>query len=347
MKAKLAKEPGTVAVEFNPAAEPRISAAFLSAWRLVPPVKFYSILATTDFSDLSMEAVEYAVALAEEFEARLSLMYVVEPAPHVGGFESVVLIRADPEIIKRERKHLSKLAKGLSRRAARIRPVVRYGKAVREIAAEASNQKVDLIITATRGHTGLKRVLLGSTAEAIVRHAPCPVLTVPAETANRMTGKRWTSRIKRIMVPIDFSETSANALPFAAALASKFRAEILLIHVTEPPHASDSFIDVPSARMTAEANRAAEEMLSRVQREAFSDEIQTQAVIRSGTPFHEITRAAARSEADLIILTTHGRTGLKHALIGSTAERTVRHAGCPVLVVRDKKSKRNGDRRKR
>jgi nucleotide-binding universal stress UspA family protein len=136
------------------------------------------------------------------------------------------------------------------------------------------------------------------------------------------------------MVPVDFSETSASALPYAAELAARFRAEVILIHVTEPPLASLDFTYVP----LEETNRAAEEMLSYIQRETFSDDIQTRAVIRSGTPFDEITRAAARERADLIVLTTRGWTGLKHVLLGSTAERIVRHASCPVLVARDKET---------
>jgi nucleotide-binding universal stress UspA family protein len=109
---------------------------------------------------------------------------------------------------------------------------------------------------------------------------------------------------------------------------------VILIHVTELL-SSGEITDSWSVQITEKTKRAAEEMLSRVQREAFSDDIHTEALVRSGTPFHEITRAAVRAEADLIILTTHGWTGWKHARLGSTAERVVRHAGCPVLVVRN------------
>jgi len=335
MTIKPAKERGKVDVEFNPQAEPRIADAFLKGWRSVPQVKIKKILGTTDFSELSMEAVEYAVALANEFEASLSLIHVVQPSPSVSGLEGVVLVRSDDEIVRLQKKHLSRTARSLSRKGRKIMPLVRYGKPFREITSEAAKQKTDLVVIGTRGHTGLKRVLLGSTAEWVVRHAPCAVLTVPAETANRLAGKRWTSGIKKIVVPIDFSETSAKALPYAVALARSFRAEVLLVHVTEAFRAPENSSYLPAGRMKTAANRAAEEMLSHVQREAFSENIRSEAIIRSGTPFHEITRAAVRAKADLIILTTHGRTGLKHALLGSTVERVVRHAKCPVMVVRD------------
>jgi nucleotide-binding universal stress UspA family protein len=336
MKVKPARQSGKVDLQFSPTAEPRITAAFLNAWQDVSPVKIKKILATTDFSELSMEAVEYAVALGAEFDAGLALIYVYEPSPYLGGLESVVFAPSNAQVIKIEKRRLAKIAKNLSRKDHKIKPVVRCGKAFREIVDEAAEQKIDMIVTGTHGLTGLKRVLLGSTSEWVVRHAPCPVLTVPAETANRLTGKRWTSRIRKILVPVDFSEASVKALPYADALARKFRAEVILMHVTEPLPAADSLSKL--APRSAEATRrVAEEMLSRVQREMF-DEIPTEAIIESGTPFHEITRAAARSEADLIILTTHGWTGWKHAKLGSTAERVVRHASCPVLVVRDKGS---------
>lgn len=337
MKAKPAKKSGKVVVQFNPRTEPHIAAAFTDAWQDNSPVKIKRILATTDFSDLSLEAVEYAVALADEFGSSLSLIHVV-PAVTFSGLESVVLARSEEEVFKAETRHLAKLAKQFGSKKP-IKPISRHGKPYREITEAAKELRSDLIVTSTKGHTGLKRAFIGSTAEWVTRHAPCPVLTVPAATANRLSGKRWARRIKKIMVPVDFSETSTRALPYAAALAEKFRAEVLLIHVIEPIPAYGGFDYLPSTVIENQASeQAAEELLLRAQREAFPEKICTEVLVRSGSPFHEITRTATRENVDLIVLTTHGLTGLKHVLMGSTAERIVRHAECPVLVVRNQES---------
>jgi nucleotide-binding universal stress UspA family protein len=339
MKVKSSKDTGRVVLEFNPRAEPHIVTALFDTLENLPRVKFKKILATIDYSELSLEGVDYAIAFAAELGATLSLVNVVQPSVTLGGTESVVIARSDEEIVKLEKRHLAKLSKKLAKNG-RIVPYTLYGKPYREIVTLARERAFDLIVTATHGNTGLRRVLLGSTAEWVVRHAPCPVLTVPALLADRKSGKRWVMGLNKILVPIDFSETSTKALPYAVALAQQFKAEVTLIHVTELPPALGGYDYMPSPELESRMKQSAEELLARVEREAFPDEIYTNAIVRSGTPFHEITKAASRLEADLIILTTHGRTGLKHALLGSNAERIVRHSSCPVLVVRDKESEK-------
>lgn len=339
MKVKSSKDTGKVVLEFNPKAEPHIVTALFDTLESLPKVKFKKVLATIDYSELSLEGVDYAIALASELGATLSLVNVVEPSVTLGGTESVVIARSDEEIVKLEKRHLAKLSKKLAKAGRPIVPYTLYGKPYREIVALAKERNFDLIVTATHGNTGLRRVLMGSTAEWVVRHAPCPVLTVPALLADRKSGKRWVMGLNKILVPIDFSETSTRALPYAVALAEQFKAEVTLIHVTELPPALGGYDYTPSPELESRMKQSAEELLARVERDAFPDSVYTEAIVRSGTPFHEITKAASRLEADLIILTTHGRTGLKHALLGSNAERIVRHANCPVLVVRDKAEK--------
>jgi nucleotide-binding universal stress UspA family protein len=143
-------------------------------------------------------------------------------------------------------------------------------------------------------------------------------------------------------VPIDFSETSVQALPYAAALAQRFGAEIVLVHIIEPFSLPGDSGYLPSTLRTENKN-AAQDRLLRLSREVFPRDLPTRNFVRQGQPFQEITATAASVVADMIILTTHGYTGLTHVLLGSTAELVVRHADCPVLVVRDLKSggKRN------
>ena len=143
-------------------------------------------------------------------------------------------------------------------------------------------------------------------------------------------------KIKTILVPIDFSKTSKKALVYAVRMAEQFGSKIILLNVVEPV-ASPDFAYHPLMLETDKVKSAARTQLEKVCRDALLPaKMLDRVLVRHGTPFAEITDAARTLKADLIILTTHGYTGLKHVFMGSTAERVVRHAPCPVLTVREK-----------
>jgi len=320
-------------LEVNARTQPRTAAAFFQAARKLPTVRLKKILAATDFSDLSMHGVQYAFSLADKLGAEVSLVHVVRPSSHFTGTESSLLIRDDLEVLELAESDLAKIAETHSKKDSMVKSFVRYGQPFNEIANLACSRAMDIVVMATQGHTGLKRFLLGGTTERVVRHAPCPVLTIPSHSRD---GNVPAFRLRKIIVPIDFSETSVQALPYAAALAERFEAEIILLHVLEPlPVPPDSGY-LPQATSLGEASRqAVEDQLARLAREVFSDTLSARTLVRTGAPFRAITRTAQSLGADLIVLTTHGYTGLMHVLLGSTAERVVRHADCPVLIVRE------------
>ncbi|HUC84208.1 MAG TPA: universal stress protein [Candidatus Acidoferrales bacterium] len=146
----------------------------------------------------------------------------------------------------------------------------------------------------------------------------------------------WTEifRLHRILVPIDYSECSKKALQYAIPFARQFGAELTLLNVAHPyvvpvvPLSPIAPLPVPP---TAENEQELKEL-----QKAVGNSIATKTVTRTGTPWVEIVAAATDQDVDLIILSTHGRTGLGHALLGSTTEKVVRHARCPVLVVRER-----------
>ena len=136
-------------------------------------------------------------------------------------------------------------------------------------------------------------------------------------------------KLKRILVPIDFSKISQKALEYAVPLAKQFEAKITLLHAFEPPPYPMVFPmceEFPIEPLEKELNTLAKKTIE----PQFLKEV----IVRVGTAFEVITNLARDCEADLIVITTHGHTGLKHVFLGSTAERVVRHAPCPVLVVR-------------
>lgn len=140
-----------------------------------------------------------------------------------------------------------------------------------------------------------------------------------------------------ILVPLDFSVPSKQALDAAAAFARRFKAKLTLLHVVAPVATPDFAASFPLVMENDKVMAAAKAELVRLVTAArFPRGTVEKVLVRFGSAFHEIADAAGTLKADLIIISTHGRTGLKHALLGSTTERVVRHAPCPVLVVRQR-----------
>lgn len=142
--------------------------------------------------------------------------------------------------------------------------------------------------------------------------------------------------IRKILVPIDFSEHSKNALQYAVAFASEHEAELLLVFVVEPTiyPADFSFGQVAVPSIEKELRERGDLELDQLVEKTVAGKVKAGKMVLTGKPFLEIINAAAEEEIDLIIIATHGHTGVEHILFGGTAEKVVRKAPCPVLVVR-------------
>jgi len=144
-------------------------------------------------------------------------------------------------------------------------------------------------------------------------------------------------RIKSILVPLDFSTPSKEALGYAVAVARQFKAKLTLLHVVEPVATPDFAASFPLVLETDKLMAVRRNDLDHAMKAARVPRgIVEKVLVRFGRSFNEIADAAKSRKVDLIIMSTHGYTGLKHALLGSTTERVVRHAPCPVLVVRQR-----------
>jgi nucleotide-binding universal stress UspA family protein len=286
-----------------------------------------NILVAIDFSKPSLEAIEFALPLLKEFGAELHLVHVFEADEPLASTAALPLVVPFLRVGDRVRTHLKDVAK---RYSVALRPEnihARRGQPFEEICRLARDREIDLIITSTRGNTGLKHLALGSTAERIVRYSPCPVLVV-------RNGKRKV-RFNKIVVPIDFSTCSMKGLDYAKALARKFDGSIVLLHSVHLQYyvSSDEYAryDMPLL-MQQEEKVAREQMRELVQKTDWAG-VKVQPSFQIGHAGDQICARAKQIAADLIVTSTHGSTGLKHILVGSTAEYVVRHAPCPVLVV--------------
>lgn len=145
--------------------------------------------------------------------------------------------------------------------------------------------------------------------------------------------KRNIVNIRKILVPTDFTIFSDQAVDYAAMVATRFDAKILLVHVIEPlTYSVTDTIQVVDHFVALKT--IAEPILDNLQKKLLKKGLQAETIILKGNPYLEIVEKASKAGVDLIIMGTHGRTGLKHLLMGSVAERVVRLAPCPVLVVR-------------
>ena len=142
--------------------------------------------------------------------------------------------------------------------------------------------------------------------------------------------------IKNILVPIDFSDYSKKALEYAVSFAKKFKARMHLVYVIEPiigPIDIELMVDHEQIHKDIEKNALKE--LRKLINDEIDPEIKAYILTKNGKPFYEINKAASENDIDLIIISTHGQTGIKHLLFGSTAEKVVRKAPCPVLTLRE------------
>jgi len=294
------------------------------------------ILCPVDFSEAAQFALTPAVSLATEFGAELVLLHVLDyPYPNVGpvvqGFDIEDYYGAMEE---KAVEQLESLVGEDVKKFASVRALVRRGSAFREIVRLAEEEMPDLIVLPTHARTGLDRVLWGSVAEKVVRMAPCPVMTVsPRQDEPQAFGG------KRVLFATDFSKGSERALESAVSFAKHYGAELLMAHVVtvwdyDPANPDWRFPPLPSEHI-GEIEAQGQERLDETGARAAGDDIEVRTLlVRGFDPGMEIVRTAEEEAADLIVMSTHGRTGVSHLVIGSTAEKVVRYAGCPVLTVK-------------
>jgi nucleotide-binding universal stress UspA family protein len=207
-----------------------------------------------------------------------------------------------------------------------------------EVITAARAEDSDLIVVGTRGKTGLAHILLGSTAERVIRGAPCPVLAVrtePVDIEQEGSGSRPVT-LERILVPVDFSDCSLDALEYAAVVAQQAEASLTLVHVLEPvTYGLDFTLDQSKTRHSEVESwrKRLEELASSLK----ASHISVESRLWGGLPVDSILDAAQTLPCDLIVMGTHGRRGISHAISGSVAEAVLRKARVPVLTVRSPK----------
>lgn len=310
---------------------PRFTCRVRSRAKRPAGVRIKNILVPIDFSERSLEVLTFARSIAQQFGAALHLAHVYEPDYPLVTVMAMPIALPPIQVAQGVRRHLKDVAK---QSGLELRPGCTHaseGRPFLEICRIAREQHIDLIILATRGITGLKHLLLGSTAERVVRYSPCPVLVVHPREKN----EKREFRIKRIVVPIDFSEGSLKGLEYARRLAGQYEAELLLLNSVALQYyvTNDEYARYDLPLLMQQAEKASRRQMRDLVQATDWKGIKVKPSLQIGHAGQQICAEAARGDADLIVTSTHGTTGFKHILLGSTAEYVVRHAKCPVLVV--------------
>jgi nucleotide-binding universal stress UspA family protein len=293
------------------------------------------ILFPTDFSRCANQALAHAVFLAEKYEAEIHVLHVVTLFNDQPSIISNEITETESTIRKLEdivEKQLDKVvdAEG-SDDMKIITATKREVSAAPAILEYASDNTIDLIVMGTHGRRGLGHLLLGSAAEEVVRLSVCPVFTI-----RELKEPKPVIKVNNILVPVDFSNHSKNALAYASKIAQSYKAQLQVLHIIEETmHPAFSITGKSSIfdlipGIEDDCRKRTEKMV----REVVSEKVNPKIYVKGGRASSDIIKFAKENSTDLIVITTHGLTGLEHMLLGSVTEKVVRMAHCPVFTVK-------------
>jgi nucleotide-binding universal stress UspA family protein len=278
-----------------------------------------SVLIPTDGSDRSRRAAAHGIALAAEYDATVHALNVIDTsALEIGDFTDLAQVHDALET-------QGESATGAITELAAVHDLetnsaVRDGTPARTILDYAADEEVDVIAMGTHGRTGLRRTLLGSVTERVVRKAERPVLTA------RVGDEEPDTDYDRILVPTDGGPESRAAARAGIDLAARVDAEVTALSV----------VDTTLTRETAfvaALEASSEGAVRRVAVEGAERNVAVETVVEEGSPASVITDFAADDGVDFVAMGTHARTGLDRFVTRSVAERVIRHADAPVLTV--------------
>jgi nucleotide-binding universal stress UspA family protein len=280
-----------------------------------PQAGFRNILVAVDFSAISGAVLAQARALAGEQGASVTVLHVVPAGEYQFG---------PPDKLESARRaaaaKLEQLAAGQTFGGQPARTLVENGEVAHVVDEVIRRDGHDLLLLGTAGRRGLQRFVMGSVAEEILRSLSIPVITLGPKAAHH--GER---AVRQIVVATDFSEESKAALPWAAALAQRYRADVALVHVVPAVLGED-------AEATARTYR---ERLRQIAPPGLA--VPPELMVKFGDVEDQILEAARERDADLIVLGIRGGGGFERArthLLGPTTAAVIAQAECPVLTVR-------------
>ena len=315
------------------------------------------IMCTVDFSDFTDEVLGYSVALCKQFNAALLLVHIVTDEGTYLGKERMAFEKLKKANILKAKKLLGDMVEDLTIDHA---IVVIEGNPSDEICRLAMEKEIDLVITATHGKSGIKKILLGSVTEKLIKAVKSPMLVLNTKEHDFISLADYEMKLKKILVGCDFSPDSKLAFDYGLSLAQEYQAEIYLTHVIKPTeyvelkpldyinvipgnfahwHNSD-YLEMQKI-VTEESHEKIKSLRKRLEGQLYymlPEECKNWCTphtdVLTGEPYKELVKYAKEQEMDMIVLGIRGHTLWEKLLVGSTTDRVIRHAPCPVLAVR-------------
>ena len=279
----------------------------MSAFKACPVLKMEKLLLASDRSEFSEGAIREAIKLAKTCSSKLYIISVAE-TPDIRAYNYPLAAFEKLEILTKQ--HLESLKEMAEKEGLVCEIIERRGpEAYRYIVDEAAKNNVEMIIMGRRGRTGITRVMMGSVTANVIGDAPCKVLVVP---------RFARISLQKILVPTDGSIFSDLASREAISIAKRVRGSLIVLSVAK----KDENLPV------------AEASVGMVKEIAEKEGIKVEALTLLGNPHEVIVYTAENKSVGLIVIGSHGRSGIERLLMGSVTERLIGHAGCPVLVVK-------------
>jgi len=271
-----------------------------------PTARLEKLLLATDGSERSEGAVRETINLAKICSSKIYAISVIETNPEFMASAPGFFEKYEKQI----RQHLESIKSRASKENIECEIIIHEGEEpFQEIVDEAAGKQVEMIFMGRYGRTGLKRLLMGSVTAKTIGHSPCNVMVVP-EAAK--------VSYKNILTATDGSKYSDAAALEAISIAKRCGSKLIALSVA-----------------TRDTNlAAAKESVERVRQIAEKEGIKVESLTLKGTPYEVIVKTADHKNADLIVVGSHGRTGVKRLLMGSVTERVIGHSGSAVLVVK-------------
>lgn len=273
------------------------------------------VLVPTDGSDCASNAVDYAIALAEQFGAAVTLLTVVDER----RFENA-------EAAGHEQDAATALVTDAAERVRQaevaVETTVRVGQPAEEIVAAADEIQADIVVMGTHGRSGVERLLIGSVADGVIRRSEIPVLAVPPEAT--------VSTFGNVLVATDGGRVATRAVDLGLLVAGAFDGTLHAISVVEPTGLGT---DVRSAEFYEVLSERAEGAVEAAAERATAAGVDVTTAIEYGRPANRVNTYSEEHDIGLVVMGTHGRSGLDRLLLGSVAEKTLRLSTVPVVVV--------------
>ncbi len=297
-------------------------------------VKLKNIICTTDFSDFSNQTLPYGIGLAKEFGAKLYVCHVIDlpSTPSIYGEAYLAPEAQQVQLVNKAQEQLKQL---IGEKPVNWVPLVTIGHTVDEISRMVEEKDADIVISATHGRSGLKRFILGSVTERLMQTLSCPLLVVRSPEHGFINAQSEEIRLHRILVGCDFSPDSNMAFQYGLSLAQEFQSELYLVHVIGRHAYEDMLVsETPTIESPLQDLHTQVEgkLMSMVPEDA-RNWCTPKTDLLTGQPSEELIDYAVLFDIDLIVLGVRGHSLKEKLLVGSTTDRVVRQAPCPVLSV--------------